>query len=124
MKLQPTQPETLDIFLVELVGDFDLSERERLIDAFALAKSALLVMVNLSKASYIDSAVLECLVCFSTATRKRGASFILLGVHGAVQRLFEICEMDKIFDIRGSDMGMAFAAARRVTVESRASSDG
>ncbi len=120
--LRPTQPERLDVFVVELVGEFDFSERERLMEAFATARSAPLVFVNLEKTSYLDSAALQCLVGLCATTRKRRASLILLSVHGAVQRLFETCEMDKVFDIRStlSDLGMGSAAMRRLTIESGA----
>ncbi|HEY1883197.1 MAG TPA: STAS domain-containing protein [Candidatus Cybelea sp.] len=122
VNLQPTKPETLDVFVVDLVGEFDLSERDRLMDAFGTAKSARLVFANLAKTSYMDSTALECLVHLHAMTRMRGAAFILLGVQGTVQRLFEICDLDKVFDIRStlSDLGMASITARRLTVESRA----
>jgi anti-anti-sigma factor len=123
VNLQPTKPERLDVFLVELVGEFDFSERDRLLDAFGTARNAPIVFANLEKTSYLDSTALGCLVQFHAITQKGGGRLILLGVQGAVQRLIEVSELDAVFDIRStlSDLGMASIAARRLTIEARAS---
>ncbi|MGB8626572.1 MAG: STAS domain-containing protein [Candidatus Cybelea sp.] len=121
VNLQPTKPERLDVFLVELVGEFDFSERDRLLDAFGTAGNAPIVFANLEKASYLDSTALGCLAQFHATTQKRGGRLILLGVHGTVQRLIEVLELNTVFDIRGtlSDLGMASIAARRMRIEAR-----
>lgn len=122
VNLQPTKPERLDVFVVELVGEFDCSERDRLLDAFGTARNAPIVFVNLEKTSYLDSTALGCLAQFHATTQKRGGRLILLGVGGTVQRLIETCELNTVFDIRStlSDLGMASFAARRLTIEARA----
>jgi anti-sigma B factor antagonist len=109
-------------FLIQLEGEFDLAERERLIGAFAIAQSAPVVAVNLQKTTYIDSTVLQCLVALQVATHKREAKLVLVGLHGAVLRLFQITGLRKVFDIRDalSDVvGLGGAHARRLTIESR-----
>ena len=60
---------------------------------------------------------------FHAITQRGGGRLILLGVQGAVQRLIEVSELDTVFDIRStlSDLGMASIAARRLTIEARAS---
>ncbi len=87
-------------FLIQLEGEFDLAERERLIDAFAIAQSAPVVVVNLRTTTYIDSTVLQCLFALQVATHKREAKLILVGLHGAVLRLFQITGLCNVFDIR------------------------
>jgi anti-anti-sigma factor len=90
----------LDVFEIRLEGEFDLSERERLTDAFSVANSAALVILNLSKTTYMDSTALECTVALELATRRRGAHLVVTGVGGAVQRLLEVSTFDGYFDIQ------------------------
>jgi stage II sporulation protein AA (anti-sigma F factor antagonist) len=113
--------EAPGVFVIQLEGDFDLSERERLTDAFAVASSALIVAVNLSRATYIDSSVLECLLALHFATQKRGARLILAGVRGSVLRLFQITELYKLFDLQGglSDAAGSGEEVRRLTLVAR-----
>lgn len=120
-KLQPTQREELDIFVVELVGEFDFSECERLADTFAITKAAPLVFVDLTKTSYLDSTALQCLVHLAKASRVRGAGLVLLGVHGVVQRVFDVTKLGEAFDIRSNlcDIAMGSLVTKRITLESR-----
>ena len=114
------------VFVVRLDGEFDLAERERLTDAFGIAQSAQLVVVNLQKTTYIDSTVLQCLVVLHAATEKRGAKLVFVGAQGSVLRLFEICELHKIFDIRSTLNDVPEfdgAQARRLTIEARPIAD-
>jgi anti-anti-sigma factor len=90
----------LDVFEIRLEGEFDLSERERLTDAFSIANSATLVILNLSKATYMDSTALACTLALEQATRRRGARLVLTGVGGAVRRLLEVSTFDGYFDIQ------------------------
>jgi anti-anti-sigma factor len=124
-KLQPTQPEALDIFVVELVGEFDFSECERLTDTFEITKTAPLVFVDLSKASYLDSTALQCLVNLRNASCKRSAGLVLLGVQGVIARLFEVSGLGDVFDMRSNlcEMGMGSLVTKRLTLESRSVSD-
>ncbi|MGB8909632.1 MAG: STAS domain-containing protein [Candidatus Cybelea sp.] len=122
LKFERAEPASPCFFLIQLEGEFDLAERERLIDAFAIAQSAPVVAVNLQKTTYIDSTVLQCLVALNVATQKREAKLVLVGLRGAVLRLFQITGLHELFDIRGtlSDVaGLDGAQARRLTIESR-----
>ncbi|MGB6644495.1 MAG: STAS domain-containing protein [Candidatus Cybelea sp.] len=110
------------IFVVRLEGEFDLADRHRLKDAFEVAQSAPVVVVDLAKATYIDSTVLACLVGLHRTTQKRKASLFLVGLRPTVLRLFEITALREIFDIRASlsdvpDVGIA--EMRRLTIEGR-----
>ena len=44
---------------IELVGEFEVGDRHRLIDAFALAQDADSIVVDLAGCAYIDSTALE-----------------------------------------------------------------
>lgn len=121
VKLELAWAETLDVLVIQLVGEFDFSERERLVDAFAIARSASLVVVNLEKTTYIDSSALQCLAEAQAATNRRGAALILTGVAGAVQRLLEVSGLAQFFDVRRalSDIPIDGARIQSLTMESR-----
>src|SRR5580658_6591328 len=124
-KLQPTQPEALDVFVIELVGEFDFSESERLTDTFAITKTAPLVFVDLSNVSYLDSTALQCLVDLRNARCGRGVGLVLLGVQPAIARLFEITKLADVFDMRSSlcDIAMGSLVTKHLRLESRWLSD-
>jgi anti-anti-sigma factor len=89
-------------FVVRLHGEFDLSDCDRLRDAFSIPTTAKLVVVDFQKASYIDSSVLLCLFELRQKTADRGAELALVGVTSTVRRIFEICRFDELFDIQES----------------------
>jgi anti-sigma B factor antagonist len=122
LKIDRTEPAAPCFFVIQLEGEFDLAERERLIDAFAIVQSAPVVVVDLRKTTYIDSAVLQRLVALNEATHKRDAKLVVVGLHGAILRLFQITGLDQVFEIRDTlnDVaGLDGARARRLTIESR-----
>ena len=108
--------------VIHLRGEFDLSERDRLLDGFATVDNASLVIVDFEQTSYIDSVVLECFVALNAAIAKRGGRMILLGVGGAVSRLLEVTSLDGLFDIRRrlNDIPLDATPLRRLTIEARA----
>jgi anti-sigma B factor antagonist len=122
LKIDRTEPAAPCFFVIQLEGEFDLAERERLIDAFAIVQSAPVVVVDLRKTTYIDSAVLQRLVALNEATHKRDAKLVVVGLHGAILRLFQITGLHQVFEIRDTlnDVaGLDGARARRLTIESR-----
>ena len=118
-RAEPTVPS---FFLIQLEGEFDLAERERLVDAFAIGQSAPVTIIDLHKTTFIDSTVLRCLIALNEATQKRDAKLIVVGLQGAVLRLFQITGLVQVFDIRDTlnDVaGLDGVPARRLTIESR-----
>lgn len=118
----PAAAEAPSAFIVRLEGEFDVAERQRLKDAFAIATGAPLVIVDLERTKYIDSSVLECLVGLHAATRQRGAELVLVALNSQVRRLFEVTELQKLFTICGSMAevtDLSRAEVRRLTVEAR-----
>lgn len=110
------------IFEIELDGEFDLAERHRLEDAFAIGETSPVVVVNLHKARYIDSSVLKCLVGLRKTTEERGAQLFLTGLRSGVRRIFEVTGLGQLFDIRNSlnDVPDAdIAEVRQLTIEAR-----
>jgi anti-anti-sigma factor len=122
-KIDTARAETAPgVFVIQLEGEFDIAERARLLDAFAIAETAAVAVVNLERTTYIDSTVLECLVALKAAKEKRGTDLILVGAHQPVLRLFEVTQLDTFFDMRSSlkDLRLGqFAQVRRLTIESR-----
>ena len=109
-------------FVIQLEGEFDIAERTRLLDAFAIAETAPVAIVNLERTTYIDSTVLECLVALKIAREKQGTELILVGAREPVLRLFAITQLDSFFDMRPSvkDVGSNEPTqVRRLTIESR-----
>ena len=110
------------VFVIQLEGEFDIAERTRLLDAFAIAEAAPLAVVNFERTTYIDSSVLECLIALKVAREKQGSDLVLVGIREPVRRIFELTRVDSFFDIRPSlrDLRIDEAVhARRLTIESR-----
>jgi anti-sigma B factor antagonist len=119
---QHAPAEAPSAFVIRLEGEFDVAERQRLKDAFAIATGAPLVIVDLERTDYIDSSVLECLVGLHASTRQRGAELVLVALNSQVRRLFEVTELQKLFTICGSMAevtDLSRTEVRRLTVEAR-----
>ena len=119
---RPAAAEAPSAFIIRLEGEFDVAERQRLKDAFAIATGAPLVIVDLERTDYIDSSVLECLVGLHASTKQRGAELVLVALNSQVRRLFEVTELQKLFTICGSVAevtDLSRAEVRRLTVEAR-----
>lgn len=111
------QRQAIDTFEICLEGAFDLSERTRLLDAFAIASHAPTVILNLTKATFVDSTVLQCMVAFNTATQARGARLVLTGLNDNVQRLFTISGLHAEFQIQLPNISLGPVEMRRLTIE-------
>jgi anti-sigma B factor antagonist len=88
--------------VIHLSGEFDVSQRERLQDAFAVANSASTVVVDFTDVEFMDSTVLTCLIELQKATARRGGAVTLVGLNPFFQRLVAVCGLDSLFDIRES----------------------
>lgn len=91
----------VDAFMISLEGEFDIAERVRLLDAFAVTTDAPFVVINFEKTRYIDSTVLECLVALERAIAERGAKLVLVELRPEIRRIFDVCGLERLFDIRG-----------------------
>jgi HptB-dependent secretion and biofilm anti anti-sigma factor len=89
-------------FVIELQGEFDLSDCDRLRDAFSTVASANLIVIDLQKTTYVDSSALKCLFDLRRDTQRRGARLVLVGLTPLVKRILEICRFDQLFDIGDS----------------------
>ena len=114
-------PQSGEAVVVHLEGEFDLSERDRLSDAFATLGDVPVVIVDFEKATYIDSVVLECLVALHAAIEKRSGRMVLLGIGGSIMRMLEVTSLDRIFEMHESldDLRMDATQLRTLTIEAR-----
>ncbi len=114
-------------FVLKLEGEFDLSDCDRLRDAFSIPSSASLVVVDLRSTTYIDSSVLKCFFELRSRTNDRGARLVLVGLSSGVKRILEVCHFDTIFDIRDGFGELSHSVAfetpdvRMLTLVSRSS---
>jgi anti-sigma B factor antagonist len=90
----------IDAFVVSLDGEFDIAERVRLLDAFAVTASAPAVVIDFEKTRYVDSTVLECLVALERTIAERGAKLVLVELRPEIRRIFDVCGLERLFDIR------------------------
>src|ERR1700722_3069244 len=118
---QDAAPQAPAVFVIRLEGEFDIADREPLIEAFATANSAGHVVIDLERVDYIDSTVLSCLVTLHRSTQQRGAELVLVGVNNHVHRLFEVTELHALFTIRESakELTESRAGVRRLTIQGR-----
>lgn len=119
----PGAPElTSLVFVIKLEGEFDLADCDRLRDAFGIPTTAGVVVLDLEKTSYIDSSVLQCLVELRQRTLERNATLFLSNLGPGVKRIFEICQLDRIFELepalgeRGIEQVFAGMEIRRLTL--------
>ena len=67
------------------------------------------MVIDLSRATYIDSAGLVALVLAMETVQAYGGRFFLTGVHETMRSIFEISRLDQVFQIF-SDVDAALAA--------------
>ena len=114
------------VLVIKLEGEFDLSDCDRLGDAFSVFTPAELVVVDFHRVSYVDSSVLTCLFGLREKTLERGIRLALVGATGSVAHVFEICRFDRLFEIRATLGDVSGAPAfdgadvRTLTLVSRA----
>jgi anti-anti-sigma factor len=115
--------------VVALDGEFDLADRERLADAFEVAAQGGVVIVDLSRTTYIDSTILWQLVKLRNRNGARQpVELILTQPHGSVLRLFDVSQIFDLFVVRPSaeraltELGWR-ENARQITVVGRGRDD-
>ena len=97
-----TNGENVEGTVVALDGEFDLAQRHRVMDAFDAVAGDALVVVDLERASYIDSTVLSCLIRLRSDVAERGGTLILAAPQPMVKRLYEIAGLAPLFEIRST----------------------
>jgi anti-anti-sigma factor len=96
------QPFDVSVTIINLEGEFDIAERSRLLDAFAVTTNSAVVVIDFGKTRYVDSSVLECLVTLERTMAERNARLVLVSLRPGISRIFEACGLERLFDIRGN----------------------
>ena len=96
------EPHIAGTTVVALDGEFDLTQRTRLDDAFAAALGSSLIVLDLERTRYFDSTVLSCLVQLQTTVHDHGGQLILVNAPDAMLRLLESCGLLALLDVRDS----------------------
>lgn len=86
--------------VLALNGEFDLSQRDRVKDAFETVVAEPSVVVDLEKTAYIDSTILGSLLRLRGDVLRNGGSFALAAPSVMVQRLLDITMLTQLFDVR------------------------
>ncbi len=87
--------------IVDLAGEIDVNAVSRIRDTLGdLTKTASAqILVNLSRATYIDSSGLGILMAARKDTLQGGGRFVLCGMTKDVRMVFELTRLDKFFEI-------------------------
>jgi anti-anti-sigma factor len=92
---------TVTLSVVKLTGDLDFSRKAQIEATLAEADHADIAIVDLSEASYIDSSCLSSLAVLKKHMQENGTAAILrvAGANESLRRIFQICGLDKSFEM-------------------------
>ncbi len=96
MEVRLMEENGVSVFLVD--GEINIGTSSQLRKLFE-QKSSLKILVDLDKATYIDSSGLATLVEMLKKTKAKGGSMGLAGMSDKVRSLFEITKLDRLFSI-------------------------
>ena len=87
--------------IVDLAGEIDVNAVSRIRDTLGdLTKAASAqILVNLSRATYIDSSGLGILMAARKETLQRGGRLVLCGMAKDVRMVFQLTRLDKFLEI-------------------------
>jgi anti-anti-sigma factor len=87
--------------VVKLNGDLDFSKKTEIAELLAAADNTDIAIVDLAGVTYIDSSCLSCLALQKKRMRENGTAAILriAGASESLRRIFEICGLDKSFEL-------------------------
>ena len=90
------------IKLVFVKGEVDLSTspglRSKILELFK-GETPKTILIDLQEVVHMDSSGIATLVEGLQASRKNNSAFVLCGVAGVVKSVFEIANLDKVFEI-------------------------
>src|ERR1700686_1783508 len=97
--------------VLPLEGEIDLHVSPEVADALRTmtSKKPKVIVVDLTKATYLDSSGLAVLIEGMQNVQEYGGKFAVAGVQESVQHIFEIARLDQVFQIF-PDVDSALAA--------------
>lgn len=87
--------------VVPLEGEIDLNETPQVMSVLdpLIAQRQLLIHVDLSRVSYIDSSGLATFIDAMQRVQAYGGEFALVALRDSVRRILEIARLDQVFTI-------------------------
>lgn len=82
-----------DAIWVTLAGEFDLASAARFEETFPSTRRGDMVVVDMRELEFIDSVGIRVLMQRDVSSRAEGWSLVLLGAHGHVRRVLELCHV-------------------------------
>jgi anti-anti-sigma factor len=91
----------MTVKVVKLDGDLDFSKKTQIATLLAEADNTDIAIVDLAGVTYIDSSCLSCLALQKKRMHENGTAAILriAGASESLRRIFEICGLDKTFEL-------------------------
>ncbi len=89
--------------VVRFEGELDLSDRDRIVEELRSLTNAPAPLVDLSNATYLDSAVLGALIGLNKAIAVRGKRLSALVGSDRILKIFSMTRLNQIFDIYESE---------------------
>jgi len=98
--------------VLPLEGDIDLHVSPAVTESLnaIIKKKPELIVIDLSRATYIDSAGIAALILAMQKVEEYGGKFLLSGLQETIRSIFEISRLDRIFPIF-PDVDAALAAS-------------
>lgn len=90
-----------DTVVLDLAGEYDIARQAELDAELAKAYSASAVVLDMREVTYIDSTALTCFIRLQKRLKENGPGRVQLsGVRPNVRRIFELTNLDQIFEVR------------------------
>jgi anti-anti-sigma factor len=89
---------------IKLSGDVDFSRKAEIENLLAKANSVDVAVIDCSDTSYLDSSGLSCLAALKKHMHENGTAAVvrIAGANNSLRRIFEICGLDKTFELYDS----------------------
>jgi len=87
--------------VVKLDGDLDFSRKAHVATSLSEADTSDVAIVDVADVSYIDSSCLSCFAIQKKRMPENGTAAVLriAGASESLRRIFEICGLDKTFEL-------------------------
>jgi len=95
-----------NISILDIEGEIDLYNApsiKEMVNSQIEEEKIIHVIINLDKATYIDSSGMGALISSSCNLKQHGGSLGIINLHGSVLKVFEITKLTSFFDIYVSE---------------------
>ena len=102
MNLEIHRSETAKNVFLDLIGDLDMAGAPVLRQSVVqeVSKGNNFLVLDLSGLTFIDSAGLGAIIGGLRRVRSHEGDLLLVGLNDELQKVFELCELDQIFNMK------------------------